>query len=345
MMCALTTIVTAISLLFLLVPVGRKSNTFPGNMTLALGCHSTSFVLTDLDSNICQLKLANQSETLVVLDECGYFCYNRNNSSISYSESHLKMIQSTEEFHDPVFFPKDWSLNVSCSKTPEREETCIVDTQSSGTAGSRNLTLGLIAPINATNMFNISWMAMDDSQQKMNNIQCPSRQKLNYQDFINQTDNNNNMVDPFCVPQCIVRVNRSDLCSNLAGEEIFNPQLTFGLYMLLRAMFDMSCGVLDLFVGASVALTNEVGGDYGFQRMFGFIGVAIFSPISGALIDHFTSSAQGNTYKVIHMLKPIFQYHNQYLCYHFHHIINQAGFLSFRWTLWNCSHRDVDDQS
>jgi hypothetical protein len=296
MMSVLTTIVTAITLLFLLVPVGRKSNTFPVNMTLAMGCHSTSFVLTDLDSNICHLKLANQSETRVELEECGYFCYNRNNSSTSYSESHLKMIQSTEEFHDPVFFPKDWSLNVSCSKTMDREETCIVDTQSSDTAGSRNLTLGLIAPINATNMFNISWMAMDDNQPKMNNIQCtlPSRQKLNYQDLINQTENNNNMVDPFCLPQCIVRVNRSDLCSNLAGEEIFNPQLTFGLYMLLRAMFDMSCGVLDLFVGASVALTNEVGGDYGFQRMFGFIGVAIFSPISGALIDHFTSSAQGN---------------------------------------------------
>ena len=298
MMCALTTIVTAISLLFLLVPVGRKSNTFPVNMTLAMGCHSTSFVLTDLDSNICQLKLANQSETRVVLDECGYVCYNRTQSSENQPDLLLKqeISLSTQEFRDPVFFPKDWSLNVSCSKTPEGEETCIVDTQSSGTAGSRNLTLGLIAPINATNMFNISWMAMDDSQPKMNNIQCtlPSRQKLNYQDLINQTENNNNMVDPFCLPQCIVRVNRSELCSNLAGEEIFNPQLTFGLYMLLRAMFDMSCGVLDLFVGASVALTNEVGGDYGFQRMFGFIGVAIFSPISGALIDHFTSSAQGN---------------------------------------------------
>jgi hypothetical protein len=242
--------------------------------------------------------LANQSETLVVLDECGYVCYNRTQSSENQPDLLLKqeISLSTQEFRDPVFFPKNWSLNVSCSKTMDREETCIVDTQSSDTAGSRNVTLGLIAPINATNMFNISWMAMDDNQPKMNNIQCtlPSRQKLNYQDLINQTENNNNMVDPFCLPQCIVRVNRSELCSNLAGEEIFNPQLTFGLYMLLRAMFDMSCGVLDLFVGASVALTNEVGGDYGFQRMFGFIGVAIFSPISGALIDHFTSSAQGN---------------------------------------------------
>ena len=154
MMCALTTIVTAISLLFLLVPVGRKSNTFPGNMTLAMGCHSTSFVLTDLDSNICQLKLenGNQSETRVVLDECGYVCYNRTQSSENQPDLLLKqeISLSTQEYRDPVFFPKNWSLNVSCSKTPEGEETCIVDTQSSGTAGSRNLNFGLIAPINPT---------------------------------------------------------------------------------------------------------------------------------------------------------------------------------------------------
>jgi|688.fasta_scaffold1938425_1 hypothetical protein len=60
-------------------------------------------------------------------------------------------------------------------------------------------------------------------------------------------------------------------------------------------MFDMSSGVLDLFVGASVALTNEVGGDYGFQRMFEFVGIDIFSLTSGALIaDYFSSSSQGN---------------------------------------------------
>jgi hypothetical protein len=96
MMSVLTTIVTAITLLFLLVPIEGKPITFPVNMTLAMGCHydhhySTSFVLTDLDSNICHLKLANdnKSETRVVLKECGYVCYNRNQSSTSYSESHL----------------------------------------------------------------------------------------------------------------------------------------------------------------------------------------------------------------------------------------------------------------
>jgi hypothetical protein len=78
--------------------------------------------------------------------------------------------------------------------------------------------------------------------------------------------------------------------------ENIDPKLTFGLYMVVRLLFDTSCGVLDLFVAASVALVNQVGGDYGFQRMFGFIGVAIFSPISGALIDYFSSdtNTQGN---------------------------------------------------
>lgn len=321
-MSVLTTILIAISLSFLLVPVGRKSNKFPVNMTLAIGCdydnhNSAALVLMDLDSNACHLKSANgnQSETnfSVVLEECGYVCYNKNQSSNYNKENQLSSLNlspmegviSTEEFRDAVFLSKDWSLNVSCSKTLGGEETCIANTQNGDRAGSSNVTLGLLPPINslnATGMFTVSWMAMEsDSGQKMRNVQCTSNsngqklhQKFYYQDFNRSDNNNNNTVYQFCLPQCIVRANRSDLCSNMAGEEIFNPQLTFGLYMMFRSLFDMACGVLDLFVGASVALTDKVGGDYGFQRMFGFVGIAIFSPISGALIDYFSSDAQGN---------------------------------------------------
>jgi hypothetical protein len=67
--------------------------------------------------------------------------------------------------------------------------------------------------------------------------------------------------------------------------------------MCLRLFFDILLGGLDLFVGASVALVGELGGDYGFQRMFGYIGIAVFSPISGVLIDQFSEdeSVLGNT--------------------------------------------------
>ncbi len=47
-------------------------------------------------------------------------------------------------------------------------------------------------------------------------------------------------------------------------------------------------GSATLSDGASLVLVNQVGGDYGFQKMFGFIGLATFSPISGALIDYFS---------------------------------------------------------
>ena len=308
MMSVLTTFLIASSLFFLLIPVGRMLNKFPVNTTLAMECrnemdgrHSATLVLTHLDSNTCHLKSPNlnQSATNVlgVLEECGYVCYNKNRSSDGSFEEE---VLSTAEFRDAVFFPKDWTLNVSCLKTLDGVETCVANTESGDGAGSRNVTLGIVPSVDATRMFSVSSVAMGgDSERKMNNGHCDFngegqklRQKWNYQD---QTDNNNTVYQ-FCLPRCIIRVNRSDMCSNMAGEEVFNPQLTFGLCMFLRTLFDILCGVLDLFVGASVALVNQVGGDYGFQRMFGFIGIAIFSPISGALIDYFSSdtSAQGN---------------------------------------------------
>jgi hypothetical protein len=317
MMSVMITFLVGITLLFLVVPVGRISKKFPLDMTLAMGCdydmndhQSASLVLTDLDSTACHLKSANdnQSETNVsfILEECGYVCYNQNRSS-KYNEGQWTIpmeevtdVEATEEFRDAIFFPKDLSLNVSCLN-----ETCIANIQSGYSAGSRNAILGLIPSVNslnATGIFSVSWMALESNGgQKMTNVQCTSYtqgQKLHQQFYYhrnlkNQTDNSNT-VYPLCLPQCIVRANRSDLCSNMAAEEIFNPQLTFGLFLFLRFLFELFTGALDLFVGASVAIVNKVGGDYGFQRMFGFIGIAIFSPISGALIDYFSPNAEAH---------------------------------------------------
>ena len=47
-------------------------------------------------------------------------------------------------------------------------------------------------------------------------------------------------------------------------------------------------GAATMFEGAVLAIVNKVKGDLGFQRIFGLCGLIIFSPVSGALIDHFS---------------------------------------------------------
>lgn len=314
MMCVLTTIVFAVSLLFVLIPVGRIPHKFPDNMSLTIGCgneisgyHLPRPDVIDLDSTTCHLKLAegNQSATNVpaVLEGCGYVCYNKNRSPDHFDLDPLPTQEmfSVEEpptahFRDAVFFPQNWTLGLACFLG--EEENCYI--YSDFKAGLGNVTLGLVSSAKSASMFSLSLIAMNsEGEPKMKNVYCESysnsknhklRQNFHYQD-INQTDNSNNTIYQICMPECIVRVNRSDLCSNTAEYENIDPKLTFGLYMVVRLLFDTSCGVLDLFVAASVALVNQVGGDYGFQRMFGLIGAAIFSPISGALIDYFSSDS------------------------------------------------------
>jgi hypothetical protein len=321
MMCVLTTIVVAVSLLFVVIPVGRIPHKFPDSMTLAVGCgNETSDYrlpipdVMDLDSTTCHLKSpkGNQSTTNVpaVLEACGYVCYNQNRSQdpfhVEANPLPTQEMLNVEElpaasFRDSIFFSQNWTLGLACFLG--EEEDCYI--YSDFKAGLGNLTLGLVPSAKSTSMFSLSRIAADsEGEQKMKIVYCGSssngknhkfRQNHHYQD-INQTDHSNNTVYQICKPECFVRVNRSDLCSNMAEYENIDPKLTFGLYMVVRLLFDTSCKVMDLFAAASVVLVNQVGGDYGFQRMFGFIGVAIFSPISGALIDYFSSdtNTQGN---------------------------------------------------
>ncbi|XP_046651657.1 uncharacterized protein LOC124342637 [Daphnia pulicaria] len=331
MMCVLTTIVVAVSLLFVVIPVGRIPHKFPDSMTLAVGCgnetsdyRSPHPEVTDLDSTTCHLKSpkGNQSTTNVpaVLEACGYVCYNQNRTPdpfhVEANPLPTQEMLNVEElpaasFRDSIFFSQNWTLGLVCFLG--EVDTCSFSSDYS-TKVSLNFTFGLVPSAKSTRMFSLPLIAVDsEDEQKMRNVYCTSnnrnykfRQNHHYQD-INQTDHNNTIYQ-ICKPECIVRVNRSDLCSNMVEYENIDPKLTFGLYMVVRLLFDTSCGVLDLFVAASVALVNQVGGDYGFQRMFGFIGVAIFSPISGALIDYFSSdtNTQGNIRPAFYLFAGLF---------------------------------------
>lgn len=336
-----------VGLLFLTVPPSKVWHPYPENLTFALGCtdtnplhlNSATLALADLDSNPCHVhsemireKLNNMS---VALEECGYICYDNNRpSDVSNAELNepttetdpslpkvavKKVVLPKMEFRDAVFFPNYWSLDVTCSPTRNGDHICELNRKNGSEPIQVNATLGLdltSSSVNTSGRFPVKWMTMEDgiySGQKLSNFECGSygedqkfRQTVYFKDS-NQADNDR-AVYQFCRPQCVVRIRRSELCSNLALEEVFNPQLTFWLYMLFRFIFDVLLGGLDLFVGASVALVSELGGDYGFQRMFGYIGIAIFSPISGRLIDEFSPDLNvlGNTRPAFYLFAGLF---------------------------------------
>jgi len=92
-----------------------------------------------------------------------------------------------------------------------------------------------------------------------------------------------------CKAQCVVEAPRSQLCANKAFEVEFDPQLTFWVYLMLRASFGLLMGAaMVLFEGAGLAVVMQYKGDLGLQRAFGVVGIMMFSPLSGALIDHFS---------------------------------------------------------
>lgn len=86
-------------------------------------------------------------------------------------------------------------------------------------------------------------------------------------------------------------------------QQILNPRLTFWVYLSIRLTFDTLYSAAEtLFEGASLGLINELGCDYGFQQMFGYMGVAIFSPVSGVLIDHITLDENSPNFKWFQIL-------------------------------------------
>ncbi len=305
------------SLMFLLVPVGRISVYYPTNMSMALGCfnENSTLTLTDLDLHPCKFKLNEDSKNNVInvsatIGECGNLCYHNEKSD---TETTLETVSSFvsdhsvgKEFLDAVFFPNNWDLEMSCLQnlSATSRPICQLGRKSGGVSRKeKNATLALKLfqsdYDNKTGIIPVLWMAIEDEfeyDQKSSNFQCSTydeKQKLLQIVYSqgNQTKNNRTTYYHMCRSQCVVQINRSDLCSDKVREEVINPQLTFWIYLLLRFVFEVFLvGSATLFDGAALVVVNEVRGDFGFQKMFGLIGISIFSPISGALIDTFTTN-------------------------------------------------------
>ncbi|KAI9562762.1 hypothetical protein GHT06_010216 [Daphnia sinensis] len=319
------------ALLFLLIPVGRMAVDYPVNSSFIVGCevasnltdHSSPVsIFRSLDMKECDFKVKQGMENdvaniSVVLNECGYMCYHSNEFYDEYySEVDvLSEVQSvgnfTQAFREATFFPDDWILNAWCLQTTS-SEGCREENRERGT--SLNATLVLDWSSNTANKstkFPIKWITLEDNGETSSERFLNTKRLCNphdedekfhrtaYVKYLNESEKSYQ----FCRPQCTVRISRSELCSNTAQEKVFNPQLTFWLYMLFRCIFDVFVvGSATLFEGAVLAMVYEVRGDYGFQKMFGLIGIAIFSPISGALIDHASLDENNQNFRPAYFL-------------------------------------------
>ncbi len=279
----------------------------------------------------------------VMVHECGTLCFYNNWPLFSnYTTERMSYItevnylnvasQRLLKFRDTVFFSNDSSLRMSCTPTSDGKidwHVCISGPQSGAEAFH---VMGLVSAFNSTGrgVFSVKLLVAEDEVgigRMSRNFQCgkePNSMEKKELPGINLTSettfhtnksfpekwkeendniNNSRPYFPVCRPQCLVRIQRSQLCSNMFEEKDINPQLTFWVYMLLRFFFEIFLGgAAALFDGASLALVNEVRGDFGFQKMFGYIGVAIFSPISGALIDHYSTDERTQDFRYVSVL-------------------------------------------
>lgn len=84
--------------------------------------------------------------------------------------------------------------------------------------------------------------------------------------------------------RCSFRTGGPDVCPPQYKE---SDDRTFWLYFILRFLgtASMSAGVT-MLDPIALTLINRYGGEFGRERIFSTIGMAIFSPITGLLIDH-----------------------------------------------------------
>ena len=321
-----------VGLLFLAIPTGRFIDAYPGNISLALGCSTSAstgglslLTLKDLDSIDCDFK-ASVNLSLTV-EECGYLCPDSQTGYLQAVNESLPADwpapdQPHHKFRNGLFFPEDWSVQLTCTDATSGD--CRL-TRTGRWESSREsplrfdqVTLRNISSSNSFLLDNMTSSSSDHLQSvqceaeydrpvrlirpltfKLNNSLKSDQGVLSLSSFNEEEEQVESEINyKMCRPQCIVRAPRFDICANKEHIVVFDPQLTFWVYILLRLLWGILIGgVLTLFEGACLAVVNQVKGDLGLQRIFGLCGLMIFAPISGVLIDHFSVGASIPDYR------------------------------------------------
>ena len=292
----------AIGLSFLAIPTGRFIDTYPINISLAVGCQSSpdgNLILKDLDSVDCDFKPTNNLS--LTLEECGVICFDsqEEEKTSEYLADWSATNRPHHKFQNGLFFKENWFVDIDCS----RGENCSLNKIGNWVKRRNKLKMlnqvSLIhSPINKSFTFDRMAVKCVADYDRPFRLEQPLAFQSNNsfksdQGVLSITNGEESVrketIYKICRPQCLVRASRSDICANKEHVIVFDPQLTFWLYLGVRILFGIFLdGCTTLSEGASVAVVINVKGDLGVQRIFGLIGLIIFCPLSGALIDHFS---------------------------------------------------------
>ena len=269
-------LVDVTALPFLGIPTGRFIDSYPNDISMALGCSVATgqkgiFTLKDLDSIDCDFIKPSATNLLSLkVEECGYVCYDWHHTDWSLmNQSHH------HKFRNALFFNESWNIDILCPGRGNCKLMRSISDNEPDEIQNPGIVFFKVQLKNADNhSFFVEEMGLPSIQQIKQVVQCDN----DYDISVGNPNFNNN----FCRPQCIVRADRrSDICANKEHVTEFQPQLTFWLYLLLRIAFGIaSSGSITLFEGACLSVVSEVDGDLGIQRIFGLFGFMIFAPIS-----------------------------------------------------------------
>jgi len=307
------------TLSFLAIPTGRFIDSYPVNISLAVGCSSSGLTLLDLDSIDCAFKPS--SNVSLTVEECGYLCLDSEQQGQHLQGTNASLPadwpiphQPHHKFRNGLFFPENWNLQIDCSISKEdcqlrrdfnllletRGEMCFNQLALDKTKSSNSLYLVesmslsngrlLQQPIQCEAEYDRPIRLIQPLTFKLNNSLKSDQGVLSLMSLLDSEPSSATVINyKICRPQCIVRAPRSDICANKEHVVVFDPQLTFWSYLIVRLIYGyVMAGITTLFEGACLAVITEVKGDLGVQRIFGLIGLMIFAPVSGALVDYFS---------------------------------------------------------
>ncbi|XP_071542622.1 major facilitator superfamily domain-containing protein 6-like [Panulirus ornatus] len=88
------------------------------------------------------------------------------------------------------------------------------------------------------------------------------------------------------------------LCEPHHADIIGAENLSFWTYLFARSILNGALNAaFALFEGATLSLLKKHGGDYGLQRIWGYIGCMVFTPLSGWLIDTMSYGVSSPDYR------------------------------------------------